>query len=127
MKIKLKYLGFALGFLLIRSCLRKKEKERRAEDNRRKSMSRNNEKKGFVLGALFGGLVGSVAALLLAPKSGDRLRRDLSRKYQCISEKTCEMMDGVCEQTCELVEKAKEIACSAKEAASKIYKGRDRD
>jgi len=90
-------------------------------------MSRHcSGKKGFALGALVGGLVGGVTALLLAPKSGDRLRKDLARKYQSVSEKTCEIIDGVCDQTCELVEKAKEVACNAKDAASKIYR-RNRD
>lgn len=85
-------------------------------------MSRRFGKKGFAIGALFGGLIGGITALLFAPKSGEKLRKDLAKKYQNVSDKTCELIDGVCEQTSELVEKAKDIACSAKEAASKFYK-----
>ena len=91
-------------------------------------MARNHHsgKKGFAIGALFGGLIGGVTALLFAPKSGDKLRKDLSKRCQSVSDKTCELFDGVCEKTCELVDKAKEIACCAKDAASKVCR-RERD
>lgn len=36
--------------------------------------------KGFVFGALIGASVGAIAALLLAPKSGAELRKDLAEK-----------------------------------------------
>ena len=36
--------------------------------------------KGFILGALAGGAVGAVVALLFAPKSGSELRRDIADK-----------------------------------------------
>jgi gas vesicle protein len=87
-------------------------------------MSRNNHngKKGFLIGMFCGGIVGSITALLLAPKSGEKTRREIAKKYQCISDKTCELVDGVCEKTYELVEKAKDIAQSAKDAACKIYR-----
>ena len=81
-------------------------------------MSRNkrlNGKKNFAVGAFFGGIVGGLTALLLAPKSGEKMRKDLTKKYQ-------DMFDDVCEQTSELVEKAKDIALTAKEAAAKIYR-----
>jgi gas vesicle protein len=86
-------------------------------------MSRHCGKKGFAIGALFGGLVGGITALLFAPKAGNKLRKDIVKKYQTVSDKTCEFIDGVCEQTSELVEKAKDIAQSAKSAASKLYRG----
>jgi gas vesicle protein len=37
----------------------------------------NSNTKSFFLGALIGGAIGAVAALLLAPKSGKELRRDI--------------------------------------------------
>lgn len=41
----------------------------------------NNDKVGrFIFGLLVGGLVGSVVALLYAPKSGKDLRKDISDK-----------------------------------------------
>ena len=88
-------------------------------------MSRNkrlNGKKNFAVGAFFGGIVGGLTALLLAPKSGEKMRKDLTKKYYDVSEKTQDMFDDVCEQTSELVEKAKDIALTAKEAAAKIYR-----
>jgi len=37
----------------------------------------SNFSKGFIIGAFVGGLAGAVTALLLAPKSGTELRKDL--------------------------------------------------
>lgn len=36
--------------------------------------------KGFVLGAIIGGAIGAITALLLAPKSGRELRQELAQK-----------------------------------------------
>ena len=47
-----------------------------------------NESGTFLIGTLIGGLLGTATALLLAPKSGNKLRQDLSDKY-------CEMTDTV--------------------------------
>jgi gas vesicle protein len=87
-------------------------------------MSRHHRANGksFALGAIFGGVVGGLTALLLAPKSGDKLRKDLSKKYQDVSEKTQDLFEDVCDQTDDLVEKAKDIAHTAKSAVSKICK-----
>ncbi len=38
----------------------------------------------FVLGAILGGIVGSIAALLLAPSSGEELRKELESKAKNI-------------------------------------------
>lgn len=38
--------------------------------------------KGFLLGALVGGAVGAITALLLAPKSGSELRKDIAQTSQ---------------------------------------------
>ena len=40
----------------------------------------NDYMKGFLVGALVGGLAGAVTALLLAPKPGVELRKDLAEK-----------------------------------------------
>ncbi|WP_430602846.1 hypothetical protein IGJ02_000152 [Enterococcus sp. DIV0724b] len=57
------------------------------------------KKNELFLGAIIGGAVTAVAALLLAPKSGDKLREDLGNqaddfkdKVQAISDKTLESL-----------------------------------
>ena len=87
-------------------------------------MSRNRScgKRKFAAGIIFGSIVGGITALLFAPKSGEKIRKELAKKYCDMSDKTCEMFDDVCQQTTELVEKAKDVAHCAKEAAQKIYR-----
>jgi gas vesicle protein len=41
---------------------------------------------GFVMGFLLGALTGAVAALLLAPSSGEQLRRDIERKTENLAD-----------------------------------------
>jgi len=43
-------------------------------------MSDNNVGKGLLIGFLAGGIVGAIAALLYAPKSGKELRQDIKNK-----------------------------------------------
>jgi gas vesicle protein len=46
-------------------------------------MSKAREKRdGLLIGTLIGGLIGSALALLYAPTSGKRLRKDISRKTE---------------------------------------------
>jgi gas vesicle protein len=84
-------------------------------------MSNNVDGKDFIMGAVVGGLLGAMAALLLAPKSGRELRQDISTQYDSISEKTQQIASTVGErtaniaktattQTTEWVDKAKEVA-----------------
>lgn len=84
-------------------------------------MSNKLNGKDFVVGAVVGGVLGAVTALLFAPKKGSELRADISEQYGKISEKTGELADAVGtktqeiaktvgEQTGELVGKAKEVA-----------------
>lgn len=82
-------------------------------------MSRHRKNgKGFLFGALLGGALAGLTALLFAPKAGKKLRKDLSDKCCHMTDRTRELMEGVCDQSCEIVEKAKEIARDAKDAAS---------
>jgi gas vesicle protein len=84
-------------------------------------MSNNVDGKDFIMGAVVGGLLGAMAALLLAPKSGRELRQDISNQYETISEKTQQIASTVGEktatiaktattQTSEWVDKAKDVA-----------------
>lgn len=54
-------------------------------------MTRNT--KEFIVGAAVGSLLGSVAALLVAPKSGKKLRQEISDTYHDLSDKTHDLAD----------------------------------
>jgi gas vesicle protein len=83
---------------------------------------KNKGGKGFALGALVGGLFGGMTALLFAPKSGEKMRRDLAKKCHKATDKAQCMVDEVCEGTSKLYKKAKTMAWDAKDTASKILK-----
>lgn len=72
--------------------------------------------KEFIIGAAVGGILGSVAALLAAPKSGTRLRQDICDAYCDLSDKTGDLAKkgkhlakNVSCQTCDWVSKAKSL------------------
>ena len=48
----------------------------------------DNGYKDFVIGGIIGGVLGATAGLLLAPKSGENIRHDLSEAYHDISDRT---------------------------------------
>lgn len=56
------------------------------------------EQNDFIKGALVGGVLGGVAALLMAPKSGKDLRDDISEGYQMINKRSHDLADGIREQ-----------------------------
>ncbi|QGQ97482.1 YtxH domain-containing protein [Paenibacillus psychroresistens] len=80
-------------------------------------MGNNVDGKDFIIGAVVGGLLGAMAALLLAPKSGRELRQDLTEQYGTISEKTQQIASTVSEKTQQIAstvgEKTASIAKSA--------------
>lgn len=59
-------------------------------------MKDNN--KSFLWGTLIGGVVGSVTALLLAPKQGTELRKDIVDTTRQLSNKTQELVGVASEQ-----------------------------
>ncbi|MCG7377153.1 YtxH domain-containing protein [Paenibacillus sp. ACRSA] len=66
--------------------------------------------KSLLWGALIGSVVGSVTALLLAPKSGRELRQDISEGARQVTEKGQELAVKVGEQGNQIVSKVKETA-----------------
>ncbi|CAI6025660.1 hypothetical protein PAECIP112173_00433 [Paenibacillus sp. JJ-100] len=66
--------------------------------------------KSLLLGALIGSVVGSVTALLLAPKSGRELRQDISEGARQVTDKGQEFAAKVGEQSSQIVSKVKETA-----------------
>lgn len=82
---------------------------------------KEKSKKGVFWAALLGIIAGGATALLLAPKSGKKLRRDLVNKCQETAEKTKEILDRVEEEADDLVDRAKTIAKNAKEASGSWF------
>ncbi|WP_019638778.1 YtxH domain-containing protein [Paenibacillus fonticola] len=66
--------------------------------------------KGWIWGAAIGTIVGSVTALLFAPKPGKELRKDIADGARQVGEKTGELAGKVSEQSAYIAEKVKETA-----------------
>ena len=73
-------------------------------------MAENNRglSKGLLIGFLAGGIVGSLAALLYAPKSGKELRADIKRKASDIAEGAGEFVQSARAKTVDIVNEGKE-------------------
>ena len=72
-----------------------------------------NEKKGFFKGVVIGGIIGSITALLFAPKSGEELRADIKNKLDEASvelgHKIQEAKKSTQSSTKDLIEKAERL------------------
>jgi len=68
-------------------------------------MSKTEESytKGFVMGALIGGTVGAITALLLAPKPGSELRKDIADKSRDAYDKASKYVGDLEEDMSEVV------------------------
>lgn len=86
------------------------------------SKKTNGKGSGFALGALLGGLFGGLTALLFAPKSGQKLRKEISKGYDTAAKRASELKDSCVKGSCDLYGKAKDLAEDAKNAASKLIK-----
>lgn len=82
--------------------------------------------KEFVVGAAVGSLLGSVAALLIAPKAGDQLRQDIYDGYCNIADKTQDLASrgksvakNIGCQTCNWTSRAKSIVNGATKTIKK--------
>ncbi|AZN42344.1 YtxH domain-containing protein [Paenibacillus albus] len=79
-------------------------------------MAKKSGTKGFVYGAIAGGVIGSVTALLFAPKAGRELRKDIADGTQVVSEHTVRIASQVGESTTKI---AKQVGSGVTTAASK--------
>jgi len=70
--------------------------------------------KELLIGGLIGGVVGAALGLLLAPKSGENLRRDIADTYEDISERTHDFSNDV-------AKKGKAFARTTSSTASKWF------
>lgn len=66
--------------------------------------------KGWIWGAALGSVVGSVTALLLAPKAGKEVRKDIAVGARKAGEKTTEVAHKVGEQSVQIAGKVKNTA-----------------
>ena len=78
---------------------------------------------GFIIGLALGALVGAAAALLLAPESGEDLRKDITEKGDELKSKAQQQVDALQEQgrivLSENVKKAQQVVQEAQVKLSK--------
>jgi|APMed6443717190_1056831.scaffolds.fasta_scaffold363664_2 gas vesicle protein len=78
---------------------------------------------GFIIGLALGALVGAAAALLLAPESGEELRKDITEKGDELRSKAQQQADALQEQgrivLSENVKKAQQVVQEAQVKLSK--------
>lgn len=86
--------------------------------------------KGFVLGAIVGGAVGALLALLFAPKSGRDLRRDIADKSEEIVDKASEFFTQTEQQSEDVLNegkiRAERIVNSARAQAESLLSNAER-
>ena len=78
---------------------------------------------GFIIGLALGALVGAAAALLLAPESGEDLRKDIGEKSDELKTRAQQQVDALQEQgrivLSENVKKAQQVVQDAQVKLSK--------
>ena len=75
--------------------------------------SSNSNAAGFLLGALTGALVGAGVALLFAPKTGKKMREDLMKQYEPISQKISSFASDA-------MSRASEVAGTVRDRANEV-------
>ncbi|WP_372010855.1 YtxH domain-containing protein [Paenibacillus chitinolyticus] len=79
-------------------------------------MASEKRNKDLLVGAVIGGVLGAVTALLFAPKSRRELRSDLKEGYHQVSEKTQQIAGDVAEKLKRIVSAVSEKAQTAAES-----------
>jgi Gas vesicle protein len=82
-------------------------------------MPKENTGSGLLVGTIVGTAVGAVGALLLAPKSGVKLREDISNKFQALSQRTQELASTARDKTKDVLSSVREEASDLSEHAKK--------
>ncbi len=92
--------------------------------------NRTSSSKGFLLGLLAGGAIGSIAALLYAPKSGKELRKDIGKKSREVAEETGHYVDSAKARASEIIsdgrKKAENLIKEAKKKADSLTTGTEK-
>jgi gas vesicle protein len=85
---------------------------------------KNGLAKGLFIGFIAGGIVGAIAALLYAPKSGKELRGDIKRKAGDLAEDASEYVKKARARTAEIINEGKnrseQLVSDAKETSEQI-------
>jgi len=80
--------------------------------------------KGFIIGAVVGGAIGAITALLFAPKSGEELRRDITEKSSELYHKAGNLAQDASYELSNVINtgkrKAEDIIYSAREQADAL-------
>lgn len=96
------------------------------KQRKQKTMSNEDNKKGFFKGVIVGGIIGGVTALLYAPKSGKETREDIKNKldeaYTELNHKVQEAKRSGGDQTKELLKKAEDIKRQLERQSNEIAK-----
>lgn len=87
-------------------------------------MSPRKGNKGFLFGALAGGVLGSIAALLFAPKAGKELRHDISLQAQKVGDKTGELAKEIGNGAVSLADRTKQAATNVASNVKSFGRGR---
>ncbi|KRF01746.1 hypothetical protein ASG89_25650 [Paenibacillus sp. Soil766] len=81
-------------------------------------------KGGLFLGLVIGGAVGAITSLLIAPKAGSKLRKDLWNTYRTWQDKTKAIASSVSESSKALADtvsqKTEELVDTAKESQHRV-------
>ncbi len=83
---------------------------------------------GVIVGLIIGGVIGAVTALMLTPKSGSELRKDLYQAYRDLEEKSEKMISLLKNKTnsdeehstAELIDRAQSLYNEAMESSAKL-------
>lgn len=88
-------------------------------------MAKYNRRNSFLLGAFAGSLIGSVTALLLAPKAGKELRRDISASTRQVTDRTVRAVASASDSTARVAKqvgsKAAVLTDKAKDTAGHVF------
>lgn len=81
-------------------------------------------KKAFLWGTLTGAVTGAVTALLLAPKSGRELRKDIGDAAVKVGERTVDLRRQAGSAVQSIAKRASGFAVDTKQAAGKLFSSR---
>ncbi len=85
------------------------------------------ETKQTIKGIVIGGMIGAAAALLLAPKSGKELRKDIKDRYSSVQDRTKQFVAEAGDKTLELArqvgQKTADIADKTRSVLAEVQEG----